>query len=54
MKTVVLGPRPQALEALIRRRQEQGLDTFDEVADSELLHVDAVRLTAGIDWPTSS
>jgi len=31
MKTVVLGPRPQALEALIRRRQEQGLDTFDEV-----------------------
>ncbi len=31
MKTVVLGPRPQALEALIRRRRQQGLDTFDEV-----------------------
>jgi len=31
MKTVVLGPRPAALEALIRRRQDQGLDTFDEL-----------------------
>jgi len=31
MKTVVLGPRPEALETLIRRRQTQGLDTFDEV-----------------------
>jgi len=27
---------------------------YREVADRELLHVDAVRLTAGIDWPTSS
>lgn len=31
MKTVVLGPRPVELEALIRRRRELGLDTFDEV-----------------------
>ena len=31
MKTVVLGPRPEELEALIRRRQALGLDTFDEV-----------------------
>lgn len=31
MKTVVLGPRPQELETLIRRRQALGLDTYDEV-----------------------
>lgn len=31
MKTVVLGPRPEELEALIRRRQALGLDIFDEV-----------------------
>jgi len=31
MKTVVLGPRPQELEMLIRRRQSLGLDTFDEM-----------------------
>lgn len=31
MRTVVLGPRPDEVEQLIRRRREQGLDTFDEV-----------------------
>jgi len=31
VKTVVLGPRPAELEALIRRRRELGIDTFDEV-----------------------
>jgi Uma2 family endonuclease len=31
VKTVVLGPPPAELEALIRRRRAQGLDTFDEV-----------------------
>lgn len=31
MKTVVLGPRPSELEALIERRQRLGIDTFDEV-----------------------
>jgi len=31
MKTVVLGPRPEELESLIRRRQALGLDLFDEV-----------------------
>lgn len=31
MKTVVLGPRPEELEALIQRRKQQGLDRFDEV-----------------------
>jgi Uma2 family endonuclease len=31
VKTVVLGPRPKELEALIFRRQSLGLDTFDEV-----------------------
>lgn len=30
-KTVVLGPRPQELVALIERRQALGLDTYDEV-----------------------
>lgn len=31
MKTVVLGPRPAELEALIERRHELGLDLYDEV-----------------------
>lgn len=31
MKTVVLGRRPDELEALIQRRQALGLDTYDEV-----------------------
>jgi len=33
MKAVVLGPRPQELEALIVRRRSLGLDMFDEVWD---------------------
>lgn len=31
MRTVVLGPRPAELEALVQRRHELGLDLFDEV-----------------------
>lgn len=31
MKTVVLGPRPAELDALIQRRRALGLDLFDEV-----------------------
>lgn len=31
MKTVVLGPRPAELEALIERRRSLGIDIFDEV-----------------------
>lgn len=31
MKTVVLGPQPAELQALIQRRQALGLDRFDEV-----------------------
>lgn len=31
VKTVVLGPRPEELETLIRRRQGLGLDIYDEV-----------------------
>jgi len=38
MKTVVLGPRPQELEALIRRRRTLGLDGFDEVWE-DIYHV---------------
>ena len=35
MKTVVLGARPPALEALIQRRKALGLDLFDEVWEGE-------------------
>ncbi|MGH3471763.1 MAG: Uma2 family endonuclease [Nocardioidaceae bacterium] len=35
MRTVVLGPRPAELDALIARRQSLGLDTFDEVWEGE-------------------
>ncbi|MEJ7845708.1 MAG: Uma2 family endonuclease [Acidimicrobiales bacterium] len=35
MRTVVLGPRPAELEALIARRRALGLDTFDEVWEGE-------------------
>jgi hypothetical protein len=62
MKTVVLGPRPQALEALIQRRQALGLDIHDEVWDgayhryreveaSAVLGVDLLRVASAVDWP---
>ena len=35
MKTVVLGPAPQELQALIARRRAHGLDGYDEVWDGE-------------------
>lgn len=35
MKTVVLGPAPQELQALIDRRRALGLDGYDEVWDGE-------------------
>ncbi|MGH3471758.1 MAG: Uma2 family endonuclease [Nocardioidaceae bacterium] len=35
MRTVVLGPRPAELDALIARRKALGLDTFDEVWEGE-------------------
>ncbi len=35
MKTVVLGPAPQELQALIERRRSLGLDGHDEVWDGE-------------------
>lgn len=35
MKTVVLGPAPQELQALIERRRALGLDGHDEVWDGE-------------------
>ncbi len=35
MRTVVLGPRPAELEALIAHRRALGLDTFDEVWEGE-------------------
>jgi hypothetical protein len=38
MKTVVLGPQPGELQALIERRKKRGIDLFDEVfvADPQL------------------
>lgn len=35
MKTVVLGPLPQELQALMDRRRARGLDGYDEVWDGE-------------------
>jgi hypothetical protein len=35
MRTVVLGPRPPELDALIARRRSLGLDTHDEVWKGE-------------------
>jgi hypothetical protein len=35
MRTVVLGPRPPELDALIARRRSLGLDTYDEVWNGE-------------------
>ena len=35
MRTVVLGPRPAELEALIARRKTLGLDLYDEVWEGE-------------------
>lgn len=35
MRTVVLGPRPAELEALIAHRRALGLDTFDEMWEGE-------------------
>jgi Uma2 family endonuclease len=36
VKTVLLGPRPAELEALIEHRRRLGLDLFDEVWEGEL------------------
>jgi hypothetical protein len=43
MATVVLGPRPEELEALMERRRRAGADRFDEVWDGVLHMVPAAN-----------
>ena len=47
MKTVVLGPRPAELEALIARRRELGLDLYDEIWEGSYHVVPAPRPAHG-------
>lgn len=47
MRTVVLGPRPAELEALIERRRSQGLDLYDEVWEGEYHVVPAAHPSHG-------
>jgi Uma2 family endonuclease len=48
MKTVVVGPRPAELEALIAARRARGLDLFDEIWDGVLHMNPAPRVRHGI------
>ena len=48
MKTVLLGPRPAELEALLERRRTRGLDLFDEMWEGVLHMSPAPRATHGI------
>ena len=48
MKTVVLGPRPAELEALLEQRRTRGLDLFDEMWEGVLHMAPAPRATHGI------
>ncbi|MGH9056701.1 MAG: Uma2 family endonuclease [Acidimicrobiales bacterium] len=47
MRTVVLGPRPAELDALIARRKALGLDTFDEVWEGEYHMAPAANVAHG-------
>ncbi|MGQ0743172.1 MAG: Uma2 family endonuclease [Acidimicrobiales bacterium] len=47
MKTVVVGPRPAEIDDLIRRRQAQGSDLFDEVWQGEYHMVPAAGAAHG-------
>jgi Uma2 family endonuclease len=48
VRTVVLGPRPQELEALIERRRATGADLYDEVWDGDYVMAPAPRPDHGI------
>ena len=48
MKTVLLGPRPAELEALLEQRQARGLDLFDELWEGVLHMAPAPRAVHGI------
>ena len=48
VKTVLLGPRPAELEALLAQRRTRGLDLFDEIWDDVLHMAPAPRATHGI------
>ena len=47
MKTVVLGPRPGEIEALIERRKRLGVDTFDEMWEGSYHIAPAAHPTHG-------
>jgi Uma2 family endonuclease len=47
MHTVVLGPRPAELEALIARRKQHGVDLFDEVWEGSYHMVPAAHPSHG-------
>jgi hypothetical protein len=64
VRTIVVGPRPAELEALIERRRAIGADRYDEVWDGEyhiathvevdhsaVLDVAVADVVAGITWP---
>ncbi|MFN0030019.1 MAG: Uma2 family endonuclease [Acidimicrobiales bacterium] len=48
MKTVLIGPRPPELEALIEHRRRHGLDLFDELWEGTLHMVPAVHASHGM------
>jgi Uma2 family endonuclease len=48
VKTVLLGPRPAALEALLEQRRARGLDLFDELWEGVLHMAPAPRAAHGI------
>ena len=50
MRTVVLGPRPPELDALIARRRSLGLDTHDEVWKGEY-HMAPAAVVVEIESP---
>ncbi len=47
MRTIVLGPRPAELDALIARRHDLGLDTHDEVWEGEYHMAPAANIADG-------
>jgi hypothetical protein len=48
VKTVLLGPRPAELEALLEQRRARGLDLFDEMWEGALHMAPTPRATHGI------
>jgi hypothetical protein len=60
VNTVLLGPRPAELEALLEQRRpcqqdrawwQRGNDSFEPVDVSPLLGIDVAEVASLIDWP---